>query len=141
MTDTILGSTLGSKSASEMLVEIAAQERGERPPEISRTGSVDPLELTSSLRFTGGPSITACPFAPPIPELDMEIKARLDALRGERGTTSLGTRRRYLDQWMAGLGLLRFAFGGISPVANMEHTFDKDARKAAISRCLQSRYK
>jgi hypothetical protein len=74
------------------------------------------------------------PFAPPIPELVIATMARW--FRFSRGMTSVGARSRYSSHLMAGLGVVRFTVGGMSPVSKIERTLLRDARKAAISRWL-----
>ena len=101
----------------------AAAVRGESAPAIISTGTSTPsIQNAAGGAHRGGASITACPFAPPMPELVIAIKDRPLEERQRRGSGSTGTRRRYCAHLIAGLGVLRFAVGGMSPVSKMPGT-------------------
>ena len=115
----------------------ALDDRGDRAPAITRAGtSASSVQKGGGVGRAGGPSTTACPFAPPIPELVIATSGRLSGARTLSGSGLSGTRSRYCDHLMAGFGRDRFTLGGISPVSKMPHTLQRDARKAVISRCL-----
>jgi hypothetical protein len=77
--------------------------------------------------------MTAWPLAPPIPEL--VIATRGKELVGNRQIRST-TFKRYSSHLMAGFFVVRFTFGGISPVSRMESTLLREVRNAVISECL-----
>jgi hypothetical protein len=74
--------------------------------------------------------MTACPLAPPIPELVMAIKGRDPD--GSR-LICCTTRKRYSSHLMAGFILLMLTFGGMRPVSIIERTLLKEAKKDTIS--------
>ena len=80
--------------------------------------------------------MTACPFAPPMPELVIATSAGRVNERTLRGSISVGTRKRNSSQWIAGFGVTKLTLGGMSPVSKMPQTLQSDARKAVISRWL-----
>lgn len=70
-------------------------ERGESAPAMRRVGtSTSPVQNDGREERSGGPCTTACPLAPPIPELVMAIKGKPSVERHRRGSGSRGTRRR-----------------------------------------------
>jgi hypothetical protein len=105
---------------------------GDSPPAKSRTGFTS--GVTGAYSAEGGAATTTCPFEPPIPELVIDIKDVSE--RRPSFVIWVGTCMLYSFQWIAGLGVTMFTFGGMRPVSKIEQTFDSDARKAVISRWL-----
>lgn len=127
--------------ASMLLIELATAEaeRGDKPPAIRRDGTIDPSQdhmRTTPSTLEGCASITQWPFAPPMPELDMEIRARPEGERTPSISGASGTRRLYSAHRIAGLGTEKLTVGGITPCSRIWQTLQSDARNAAISVCL-----
>ena len=141
-------STLARAAASSMLYAsivltrlwpTASADRGDRPPEISKIGTltlVRPRQRDRGGVTGGAPSTIACPLAPVIPELGIAIRARPLEARTRRGSGSRGTRRRCCFQLISGFLTLRLAFGGMTPCSRIPQTLQREARKEAISKCL-----
>ncbi len=116
---------------------ISLVARGDSAPATRRVGtSASSDQKTASVALAGGPSMTACPLAPPIPELVIAMSGCPLEERTVSGSGSTGTRRRYCDHRMMGLGLERLTLGGMRPVFSIPHTLQSDAKNAVISRCL-----
>ena len=85
----------------------AATDRGDSAAATRSTGTSAFVSQKGRTSLAGGgPCKTACPFAPPMPELVIAINGRPSPERHRSGSGSRGTRRRYWAHLIAGLGLL-----------------------------------
>ena len=117
----------------------AVADRGDSPPATRRAGTdlaAPERQNAFGARGAGAPSITACPFAPPIPELVIAIRGMPFGARARRGSGSTGTLRRYSFHPIMWFGVWKLTLGGMTRRSSVPQTLQNEARNAVISRCL-----